>query len=147
MLRDSSVGICALGLAVALSGCGSEPRPEFAPVSGTVRINGRPQPRLLLRFSPDAEKGNGLPAIATGTSDAQGKYTLRYEFRGEEGEGAPVGWHRVSVIDTSVGHTPQGQMPKPSAVPLPYSNPSTSPLQKEVKPGEQTIDIDIDIRR
>ena len=143
MSRRSAIGITALSLALALSGCGGEPSPEFAPVSGVVRINGRPQPRLMLRFSPDPEKGNGLPARATGTSDEQGQYTLKYEFRGEEGDGAPVGWHRVSVIDTSVGHTPQGQQPKPSAVPHQYSNPSTTPILKEVISGEQTIDIDI----
>jgi len=143
MSRRCNTGVCLFCLAVLLTGCGGEPGPEFAPVTGVVRINGTPQPKLLLRFSPDPEKGSPLPAVATGTSDAQGKYTLNYEFRGEEGAGAPVGWHRVSVIDTSVGHTPQGQQPKPSAVPYQYSNPSTTPLTKEVKPGEQTIDIDI----
>ncbi len=143
MSRRSNISICALCLAASLSGCGGEPRPEFGSVSGVVRINGRPQPKLLVRFAPDPEKGNGLPASATGTSDAEGKYSLKYEFRGEEGEGAPVGWHRVSVIDTAVGHTPQGQQPKPSAVPYQYSNPSTSPITKEVKSGDQTIDIDI----
>jgi hypothetical protein len=143
MSRRSNIGICALCLAAILSGCGGEPRPELGRVSGVVKINGRPQPKLLVRFAPDAEKGNGLAATATGTSDAEGKYSLKYEFRGEEGEGAPVGWHRVSVIDTAVGHTPQGQQPKPSAVPYQYSNPSKSPITKEVKPGDQTIDIDI----
>jgi hypothetical protein len=143
MSRRSPLSLCAVCLAALATGCGSEPSPEFAPVSGVVRISGKPQPKLLVRFSPDPEKGNGLPAVATGTSDAQGKYTLNYEFRGEEGAGAAVGWHRVSVIDTAVGHTPQGQMPKPSAVPQQYSNPSTTPLTKEVIPGEQTIDIDI----
>jgi hypothetical protein len=143
MSRRSPLSLCAVSLAVIATGCGGEPSPEFGRVSGVVKINGRPQPRLSVRFSPDAEKGNGLPATATGISDAQGKYSLKYEFRGEEGEGAPVGWHRVSVIDTAVGHTPQGQQPKPSAVPYQYSNPSTSPITKEVKPGEQTIDIDV----
>jgi len=143
MSRRSILSLCAVCLAAIATGCDGEPSPDFAPVAGVVRINGKPQPKLLVRFSPDPEKGNGLPAVATGTSDAQGKYTLKYEFRGEEGAGAPVGWHRVSVVDTSVGHTPQGQMPKPSAVPLQYSNPATSPLTKEVKPGDQMIDIDI----
>ena len=135
-------------LTILVSGCGGEPRPEFALVEGVVRINGKPDRGVTVRFTPDPEKGNGLPAFATGTTDEQGKYLLKYEFRGEEGTGAPVGWHRASLVDTKVGYTPQGQMPKPSSVPYIYSNSSTTPLVVEVKvevnPGEpQKIDLDV----
>jgi len=97
-----------------------------------------------VNYSPDAEKGNRLPAFATGKTDEQGKYTLNYEYRGKEGTGAPVGWHRVALVDSKVGFTPQGQEPKPSSVPYVYSNVSTTPLVVEVKAGElQTIDLDV----
>jgi hypothetical protein len=128
-----TLGIC---LVLTLLGCNRAPSPDFAPVQGTVTINGKPQKGLLIRFSPDPEKGNGMPALASGTSDDQGKYSLRYEFRNKEGEGAPVGWHRVTLIDTSVGFTPQGSKPKPSAVPAVYNSPTTTPLVVEVRPGE-----------
>jgi hypothetical protein len=130
--------ICAICI-----GCDRGPKVEFGTVKGTARVKGQPKGRLMLRFSPDREKGNGIPAFASGTTDSQGNYALRYEFRGKEGDGAPVGWHRVTVVDTSVGYTPQGAEPKPSAVPYTYSSPSNTPILKEVKAGEQTIDVDI----
>jgi hypothetical protein len=139
----SSMTVCALCFVTLLSGC-REQGPEFAPVEGVVRINGKPDRGLLVRFSPDPEKGNGLPAVASGTTDEQGKYTLQYEYQGKEGMGAPVGWHRVTIIDTKVGHTPQGQQSRPSSVPYAYSNVSTTPLVAEVKAGEpQPVDLEV----
>jgi hypothetical protein len=144
MSHRSSMAVCALLFTTLVAGCGGEPAPEFSPVEGVVRINGKADRGLLVRFSPDPEKGNGLPAVASGTTDEQGKYTLKYEFRGEEGTGAPVGWHRVTVLDTKVGYTPQGQQPKPSAVPYQYGSVSATPLVVEVKAGDlQTIDLDV----
>jgi hypothetical protein len=135
--------VCAFSI-VALVSCHREKGPDFAPVQGVVRINGRPERGLWVRYAPDAEKGNRLPAFATGKTDEQGRYTLNYEYRGKEGTGAPVGWHRVSLIDSKVGFTPQGQEPKPSSIPYAYGSVSTTPLTIEVKPGElQTIDLDV----
>ena len=134
--------VCVL-FCVALASCRREKGPDFAPVQGVVRINGKPERGLLVRLSPDGEKGNGFAAFATGKTDAQGKYTLNYEFKGKEGIGAPVGWHRVTIVDSKIGFTPQGQEPKPSAVPYAYGV-ATTPLLVEVKAGElQTIDLNI----
>lgn len=146
-MRRPSLPFCGLFVTILMSGCGGEPGPDFVAVEGVVRVNGKPDRGVTVRFSPDPEKGNNLPAVATGTTDAEGKYSLKYEFRGQEGTGAPVGWHRVTLIDTKVGFTPQGQQPKPSSVPYVYSNPSTTPLVKEVLAGEpgavQAIDLDV----
>jgi hypothetical protein len=139
------MAVCALLSALFLSGC-SEPSPEFAPVTGVVRINGKPERGLLVRFSPDPEKGNNMPAVASATTDDQGNYTLKYEFRGQEGDGAPVGWHRVSVSDTKVGVTLQGQRPKPSAVPYVYGRHTSTPFVFEVKAGEQNK-IDLEVKK
>src|SRR5262245_49333742 len=130
MSRRSQLAASAFFL-VTLVSCSGEKGPEFAPVQGVVRINGKPEPGLLVRLSPDGDKGNGLPAFASGKTDDQGKYTLNYEYKGKEGVGAPVGWHRVTLADSKVGFTPQGQMPKPSAVPYAYSV-ATTPLIVEV---------------
>jgi hypothetical protein len=133
-------GLC---IAIGLAGCHSGPKVEFANVQGVVRVNGRPQRGAAVQFSPDREKGNGLPILANGTSDDQGKYTLKYGYQGKIGDGAPVGWQRVTVTDTTVGVTPQGQDPKPSAIPMAYGAPATTPLLVEVKAGDNTIDLDV----
>jgi hypothetical protein len=133
-------GIC---IAIGLAGCNSGPKVEFGKVQGVVRINGRPQRGAAVQFSPDREKGNGFPILANGTSDDQGKYTLKYGYQSKIGDGAPVGWHRVTVIDTTVPFTPQGQDPKPSAIPMIYGTPATTPLLIEVKAGDNSIDLDI----
>jgi hypothetical protein len=130
-------------IAMALAGCKGGPTVEFAHVQGVVKVNGRPQRGALVQFSPDRDKGNGVPVFANGTSDDQGKYTLKYSHQGKIGDGAPVGWHRVAVIDTTVGVTPQGQDPKPSAIPMAYGTPATTPLVVEVKAGDNTIDLEI----
>jgi hypothetical protein len=133
-------GIC---VALGLAGCKGGPKVEFGTVQGTVRVNGHPQRGVMVQFSPDGDKGNVVPVIANGTSDDQGKYTLKYSYRGKKGDGAPVGSHRVALTDTTVGVTPQGQEPKPSAIPMDYGIPAKTPLVKEVKPGDNTIDLDV----
>lgn len=144
MRSRSRVRAGALLLSALLSGCSGEKRPDFAPVQGLVRINGKPERGILVRLSPYAEKGNVLPVFATGKTDDSGKYTLSYEFKGKVGTGTSVGWHRVTLVDSKVGFTPQGQEPKPSAIPVTYSNLTTTPLVIEVKPGgDNSIDLDV----
>jgi hypothetical protein len=143
MSRPRSMFVCAFFLGSLVFGCRRDKGPDFAPVQGVVRLNGKPEAGLLVRLSPFAEKGNTVPAFATGKTDEQGKYTLSYEYKREAGSGAPVGWHRVTLVDSKVGFTPQGQLPKPSSVPFPYSNVTTTPLVIEVKPGENSIDLDV----
>lgn len=133
-------GIC---IAIGLTGCNGGPKLESGDVHGVVRINGRPQRGAAVQFSPDREKGNGLPIFANGTSDDQGKYTLKYGYQHKIAEGAPVGWYRVAVLDGTLSMTPQGQDPKPSAIPLAYGTPATTPLLVEVKPGDNSIDLEI----
>src|SRR5262245_35652371 len=108
------VVVASLSLLV-IPGCG-EKEPEFGQVSGVVRVNGQPQGRLLVRFLPDPEKGNALPYIASGKTDKDGKYSLHYAWQDKEGDGAPVGWHRVVLQDTALSGIPQGQAPPPPVI-------------------------------
>ena len=140
MNRPSAVA--AILIAVCAFGCGKQ-RPEIGEVSGTVRVKGRAQPNLFVRYLPDPGKGNIWPINASGKTDDQGKYSLQHVYNDEAAPGAPVGWHRVMIEDLSRGPTPQGQSPPPPLIPLEYSSPGTTPLIKEVKPGSQTIDLDI----
>ena len=142
LAKQEDAGRIVVFFIVLAAGC-HEKGPEFAPVKGVVRINGRPERGLVVRFAPDPGKGNGMPAFASGKTDDQGAYTLKYEYRGKDGIGAPIGWQRATVFDSKVGVTPQGQEPKPSAVPLLYGSISTTPLVVEVKPGDNSIDLDV----
>ena len=122
------LALCALGLMTMFFGCG-EPAPEFVPIEGVVRLNGQPKRGLFVRFSPDEEKGNTTRSTASGTSDEQGGFKLQYEYQGETGDGAAVGWYRVTIGDTTIGYTPQGQQPKPPTIPPIYSSPAGTPSQ------------------
>src|SRR5262245_7328863 len=125
--------------ALSIVGCrgGAEPL-DTGNVQGVIRVNGKPQPSLRVRFMPDREKGNGKPAFATGFTDQQGKYTLTYEYHNKEAPGAPVGWNRVVLDDT----TRKPGQPW-TLFPQTYSSPTETPLVYEVKPGDNTIDIDV----
>lgn len=141
-LKASSAALALIALSVLIPGCRKK-SPEFGQVTGVVKINGQPHGRLLVRFMPDPEKGNKWPINATGKSDEQGKYSLVYAYDGKEGAGAPVGWHRVLIEDPSLSRVPQGQAPPPQLIPPAYNGPATTPLLKEVKSGDQTIDLEV----
>jgi hypothetical protein len=143
MPRFSFRAICLFLLLGLLIGCG-QPPPEFGEVEGAVLIEGKPQRGLLVRFMPDPNRGNDLPINAAGETDAEGKYQLRYYYDGTEGKGAPVGWHRVLIEDSALSRVPQGAPLPPEVIPRSYGSPTTTPLQKEVKSGQQTIDFEID---
>ncbi len=135
--KPTRSAVVLIGLAVAgTAGCGaSGPKVEFAKVRGAVLVNGRPQANVQVQFTPDPEKGNGVPAYAGAVSDDQGKYSLKYSYMNKTGEGAPVGWCRASLLDMSGA--------RPSAIPSAYGNAATSPLVFEVKNGENAIDLPV----
>jgi hypothetical protein len=129
------IGIC---VSIGMTSCGqSGPKVEFGKVQGAVLVNGRPQRNVQVLFGPDPEKGNGLPALAGAVSDDQGNYALKYSYLNKTGEGAPVGWNRVSLLDLSAGNG------KASAIPPSYGAAVTSPLIVEVKAGDNTINLEV----
>jgi hypothetical protein len=50
----------------------------------------------------------------------------------------------VLIEDTALSRVPQGAPLPPETIPRTYGDLTTTPLQEEVKPGQQTIDFDID---
>lgn len=135
----------ASAVAIALFECFgcSEKLPEFGQVTGTVTANGQALKGMIVTFMPDPMQGNELPYNATAETDAQGKYELRYSHKGEEGLGAAVGWNRVVVIDTRYSSIPQGAPLPPRLFSPDYSIITTTPLKYEVKPGPQTINLEL----
>lgn len=136
-----------------LSGCGQD-SPQ-ATVEGTLRKGGEPLDNCLVTFLPEAGDA-GQASHSRGLTDRQGSYRLSFD---NQQEGAAIGRHRVTVQDLSVStgirrrdhgavdaEISENAPPPPirhSRVPESYMSPADTPLRREVKPGHQTIDLDI----
>lgn len=135
-------------LAVAAGGCSRSI--TFAPVEGVVTKDGRPVAKVEVIFFAD---GDTVGPRASGWTDDAGHYQLRADL-GQEG--APVGRHRVCLLDRSTPPQPFGEEkkgtedekkpPSPKALRFPpeYSDLVQTPLRDvEVKPGPNTFDINL----
>ena len=141
MTRLRGFGYVAIAL---LIGCSSRDpnRLETVPVSGTVTFNGKPVDNAFVSFVARQEN-----IAANGVTDAQGRFALTTY---EDGDGAVIGVHDVSVNKTSgkastavvieddpAGYAP-GITPPPVVtyhIPERYSQPSSSGLKVTVEKG------------
>ena len=132
------LGVAAL---VAVAG-GCEKAPAVGQVTGVVKVNGKPHAGIELRFHP---AGDSTGAGADGLSGIGGEYRLEfYDHAGRDYRpGAIAGRYKVVLIDQSRPTPKAGEKMAPSAVPGPYTDPRTTPLEVEVKPGDNVIDISV----
>ena len=114
-------------------GCGSS---KYAPVSGTVRMDGKPLADVAVIFQPIGKTLNPGPG-SSGRTNAQGEYTL--EVMGGEGRGAVIGPHRVEIHPT-VEADGSRKAPK---IQIPRKYNYTSELKFEVKPDGNTADFNL----
>jgi hypothetical protein len=144
--RTTLILLAATLACLAVAGCGPR-RPETVPVTGTVMLDGSPVERAGVGFHPQFT--GGVPA--TGTTDAEGRFTLR-TF--QAGDGAMPGPHRVSVsLQKTTGVVPDpdglsGEIAPEGLrvewiVPEKYSNPETSGLEVEVRPGMDAVPLEL----
>jgi hypothetical protein len=149
--RGTACLACAILLCV---GCGRDAPP--ATVEGTVRLGNKPLDNCLVTFLPEARPGDERPH-STGLTDARGRYRLRFD---DGREGASVGRHRVTVEDLSVSTgairrdhgtadresdaTATPPPVRPSRVSAGYASPSLTPLRKDIEPGDQVIDLEVE---
>ncbi len=127
---------------VFVFGCGTTT--ELGQVSGTVSAGGQPLANVLVTFIPQSD-GEAATVRSMATTDEQGRYQLRTE---QQTTGAVIGKHKVIVEDLAIYQAPRA--PDGTVLSMPrarfaahYSDPLRSPLAREVKPGEQTIDLDL----
>ena len=106
-------------------GCGSN---KFAPVSGTVTLNGQPLANASVSFQPVAPGGTVEAGVgSSGKTGPNGEFTL-VSSTGQTG--AVVGQHRVriSALEKQAGETdarpPRGGWPMKDKVPAKYNNKS-----------------------
>jgi len=150
MYRLFLVALCITCLTCV--GCGGGD-PDLGRVSGTVTMDDEPLSNVSVTFTP---VGGGRPS--TGTTDESGEYTLGFVDQ----PGALVGTHKVSVT-TMTNIAADTEMSSDSAayeaqatgtaedyekytqeesIPAKYNTETI--LEYEVKPGSNTIDIELE---
>jgi hypothetical protein len=143
------------------SGCGNNSkRPPLGTVRGKITYNGAPVKNVMVTFL-----GDGAPRMAKGTTDDNGDYQLTSY---EENDGAMIGSHIVTVMpmgefDEAAAVVPKDydamnesldnarqlsaqqmeQLQKKPPVPVKYTDRSTTDLRKEVKAGENVINLEL----
>lgn len=118
-----------------VGGCG----PRNAAVSGKLTIDGKPAPAgLLVEFQPQA-KGSS-PSV--GRTDAAGSYEL-WQTSTKKGIATGPCIVRVSIAPPSADRGPPKLPPELEKLTIPAKYGTASSLTYDIKPGTQTIDIDI----
>ena len=102
-------------------------RPPLAPVQGRVLFKGQP-----LRGAEIMTKPSGRGLAATGWTDAEGKFSLKTDIRGNYADGATVGTHQVTVASYQPVSGPGSP---PLLSPPAYASMSTTPLTIAVQSG------------
>jgi len=85
-------------------GCGKQ-SVDLAPVSGTVKIGGKPAGDIMLRFMPDISKKNTGPT-SSAITDQNGEFTLKTD---DGRDGAVLGDHVVTFVDMTEERVEQGE--------------------------------------
>ena len=120
---------CALLAAlVAAAGCGI----KRIPTSGKVNLDGQPMPEGVLKFIPDASKGNIYRVSCSGPiSKGQWNLVTSGMARADTGTGAPVGWFKVIYTHPNEGSKAPGASSAPK-VAAKYYREDTTPLSIEL---------------
>jgi hypothetical protein len=153
MTKISRCGLLAfatLGLAMT-SGC-TPKLPAIVPVSGTVYLDGKPLAFANIEFVPDL-RDFGAESNSTAVTDEEGHYSLVCSYRQQPG--AVVATHHVLVMEhipdemRGMSARAQKQLSEYQAKlknrPIPdfYATLSRTPLTVEVKPGQETYDLQL----
>ncbi len=141
-----AVSAAILGFTIGCDGDDGGYQGTTGTVSGVVKIGGKPlTEKATVTFM--AKEG----FIATGQTDGSGKFTLKYK----QSSDIPVGKYAVAVLpvagtgssnsedfmDKESGETKVAEAK--TAIPKKVQSPGGSGITKEIKEGEQTIDIEI----
>jgi hypothetical protein len=87
----------ALLLSLVSLGCGETGASSLVPVSGRVMMDNKPLAHATVQFSPVGKPGGEIGPFALGTTDAEGRYTLKTVIKGKDFEGAAPGKHHVQI--------------------------------------------------
>lgn len=149
-LALASWALASLMIAVA-GGCSGGAK--FAPVSGVVKVNGKPYGKALVSFQPMATDGNPNPGRGSSAyTDGGGRFTLMSD--GTQ-DGAIVGKHIIrirsvdKVVEELVSEPSPDDAPAPRMIdPIPPEWNEQSNKEFEVPPeGTDQANFDIVTKR
>lgn len=137
-------GVLILCGLLAVAGC--KPSVKLVPVTGKVKVGGRPLSKGVVLFAPEAATENTNRLLPTGAIKADGSYELYTQGKA----GAPLGRYKIVVSVPDEYETDNKEKkPLPSGAPTrrrvnrKYSNPDTSPLVIEVVESPQAGAYDL----
>jgi hypothetical protein len=79
-------------------GCGgSAGGTTIVPVSGRVLMDNKPLEHASVQFTPESKTAGEAGPLAVGTTDAEGRFTLKTVIKGKDVEGAVPGKHHVQI--------------------------------------------------
>jgi len=132
---------------VLAAGCGGETSklPKLAPVTGRVTLDGKPLAGASVTLIPEATTPSGVPlkeaGPSFGTSDEQGRFTLKYRGRVA---GAMIGPCSISITKPSSETKGSEGEPIPGDETIPARYNTNSKLTKTVvegKPNDFKFDL------
>jgi hypothetical protein len=120
--------------AALVLGCGGGDK--IVPVSGTVKLDGKPLANAMVSFQPTSTAKNPTAGIGSyGNTDADGKYSLK--TADTDKSGAIVGTHRVQInLKVESDDRPAFNRPPPKLLPPKYNR--NTELEFKVPPGGTT---------
>ena len=154
-------GVLVLLLAAGCSGTSSTPAPEYARVTGHVRYHGKPVVQGKITVLTDAGTFDTAPiddgqyvlarapvgtvhVVLVGTTVRLDAKQLEAEKWGQIRKGAER-MKKWEAEGKDLKDLPPEPVPEdPNGIPSKYSGDRTTPLTREVKPGSQVIDVDIE---
>lgn len=114
------------------SGCSSG---DFGTVTGTVTADGKPLPNAMVSFIPQPDG-----RASAGMTGDDGSYELIYT---QDQKGAKVGEHKVQIT-TAIESGDYGSKAPRETLPAKYN--VASELIREVKPGRNVFDFELDYK-
>jgi hypothetical protein len=122
-------------------GCGSsEELGQLVPVSGKVKVEKIVVTAGMVTYFPDEAKGNKSNKVAEGPIQPDGSYTLSTAGKA----GCPVGWYKVTIINTGVSDASKKAAVEIAGV---YSAPTSTPLSVEVRENAPDKAYDFQLSR
>jgi hypothetical protein len=132
--RSASRILIVFTVALTSVSCAKSARKSVFPVSGQVRIDGKPIPHAFVVFHPQGVTGaDDIRPHAQ--ADADGSFLLSTY---DSTDGAPVGAYRITV-EKYKAPTEADRGPPLNLLPTRYAKPDTSNLTAHVQQGQNEL--------